>query len=204
MAATAAAGMLSTLFSCCGCCSTGEPVDEDIIEDGVALSTKAKTRNLTIDSDVVRGIGQVLADQSLLQDRSYWEIGVVGDVTSTSAISIGVVAPSHVLGEPLSEDGADGSSWCIHSRSLPTGLKPGDVIGCAMDQTDYPVKLSFFLNGKLVREVRGPVAEATPILSLEGAAPGVALMANFGQKRFSYKPKHLSAFDGLLRSRNII
>ena len=62
--------MLSTLFSCCGCCSTGEPVDEDIIEDGVALSTKAKTRNLTIDSDVVRGIGQVLADQSLLQDRS--------------------------------------------------------------------------------------------------------------------------------------
>lgn len=62
--------MLSTLFSCCGCCSTGEPVDEGIIEDGVALSTKAKTRNLTIDSDVVRGIGQVLADQSLLQDRS--------------------------------------------------------------------------------------------------------------------------------------
>jgi len=57
MAATAAAGMLSTLFSCCGCCSTGEPVDEDISEDGVALSTKAKTRNLTIDSDVVRGIG---------------------------------------------------------------------------------------------------------------------------------------------------
>jgi hypothetical protein len=37
----------------------GEPVDEDIIEDGVALSTKAKTRNLTIDSDVVRGIGQL-------------------------------------------------------------------------------------------------------------------------------------------------
>ncbi len=202
-----AARMLSKLFSCCGCCSLApdEATDDDIIEDGVCLSANAQTAGVTLDgTHGVRGVGQVLADQCVLQDRSYWEVCLVSDVPDASAISVGVVAPSHALGEALSEDGANGSSWCLNSKSLQQALQPEDVIGCAMDQSDYPVKLSFFLNGTLVREIRGPVAEATPILSLEGAAPGVAVTANFGQKRFSYKPAHLSGFDGLLRSRSLI
>ena len=199
--------MLATLFSCCGCCgSVGDDglasAQDDVIDDAVALSEKRSDRSgsLHIDGLHVSGTGQIRADQCVLQDKGYWEV-TIGHIGPGGAISVGVVAPAHALGDSLSEDGADGASWALHSMSLSEPLQAGDIIGVVLDQGDYPVRLAFSLNGTQVRELRGPVAEATPILALDGPAPGVALTANFGQKPLAHKPR---GFDGLLRSRSII
>jgi len=193
--------MLSIL--CCGLCGgdDGYKVDEDVIEDAVALSETARSGKISVSGLHVSGAGQIMADQCILQDKSYWEV-TVGQL-GAGAFAVGVAAPAHSLGDEVSEDGSSGASWVLHSRSLTAPLEDGDVVGVAMDQGDYPVRLLFYLNGVVVRDVRGPVAEATPIISLEGPSPGVALTANFGQRPFQHKPKS-QGFEGLLRSRSLI
>ena len=81
---------------------------------------------------------------------------------------------------------------------MPRPLQPGDVLGAALDQADFPVRLRFFHNGSLAADVRGPVTEATPIIELGGAA---CVSVNFGQLPFSYQPPN---FEGLLKSQSLI
>jgi len=149
------------------------------------------------------GVGQVLAEQPILQDRAYWEVTVEGE--GCPHVAVGVVSRAHNLGEQLG-DGA--TSWSLDSRELLGPLRDGDVLGVALNQSDYPVSIRFFLNGAVApnspsspsspvcckrtayhrlagvqcSELTGPSTEATPIIQL--ASAGAAVAANFGGTDF--------------------
>lgn len=186
---------------CCGCC-TGQPSGRrDVhdanaaLQDAVALShnANAKSGELTISELSVSGSGQILADQCILQDRAYWEATVE---KCGGGLVVGVVSPAHAIGSKLTEGTQDGScSWTWRAE----GLVDGDVLGVALDQADFPVRLRFYVNGTQRADLRGPVTEATPVLELSGR--GSAVRMNFGQFPFAHR---LPGFDGLIRSRSLI
>jgi len=183
---------------CCGCCTepAGSSLESSqVLADAVALSHKKKccSGNLTISDLTVRGEGQILADQCILQDRAYWEATVE---TLGGGMAIGVASPSHTMGYPLTEGLSDGSSsWAWHAARV----EAGDVIGVALDQADFPVRLRFYVNGAERADLRGPVTEATPILELSGGGSKVKM--NFGSAPFVHRQP---GFEGLIRSRSLI
>ncbi len=187
----------SLLIRCCRCCygapnGGGQPASFD---SAVLLSTqkRCRTGSLTASGPHITGAGSILADQSCLQDRGYWEVVI----ESAEKVSVGVASPQHALGTDL---GDGETSWALHSTDLAQPLRAGDVIGVAFDQADYPVALRFYLNGQQCAEVRGPVSDATPIIRLHALTDSVVV--NFGDQDFSRGPPN--GFTGLLRSRSII
>ena len=183
------------LFRCCGCGSDDDPRGE-AFDSAVALSTKPSARSGSILGSKLHasGAGQILADQAVLQDRGYWEVSV----EQAERLSVGVASAAHTLGNPLG-DGA--TSWALHSVDLPQVLQPGDVIGVALDQADFPVSLRFYVNGTQYAEVRGPATESTPIVHLYSSTDAVAV--NFGLQPFA-RPPPSGGYSGLLRSRSIL
>ena len=178
----------------CCCCEGSSTADDSPFERAVGLSRQPHSRSgaLTVSGLRVSGNGQILADQAVLQDRAYWEL-VVED--PGREISYGVASPSHAMGAPLQ---SNGGAWVLRSIEMTSPLQRGDVLGAALDQADYPVRLRFFHNGSLAADMRGPVTEATPIIELTGAA-GVSV--TFGQLPFRYQPPN---FEGLIKSQSLI
>ena len=170
------------------------PVASDVLDKAIQLSKSKDGRSgqLKVSGLSISGDGQILAEQSVLQDRAYWEVAVE---SLGSGLTIGVVGPMHAIGSTLGEHG--GSDWVISSMHVP-GLAVGSVIGVALDQSDYPVRLRFFHNGALCSDVRGPVTEAMPILELNG---GASVTVNFGEKPFMSK---LAGFEGIMPSQSLI
>lgn len=186
------------LFGCCGCCegTTIPPVDSDVLEKAIGLSKTMAGRsgNLKVSGLRISGDGQILAEQSVLQDRAFWEATIehVG-----GGLTIGVVGPSHDIGSVLGQP--NGADWVLKTSHLPApGLATGSVIGVALDQSDYPVRLRFFHNGNLCEDIRGPVTEAVPIFEL---TDGAVVNINFGEQPFASKP---AGFDGVIRSQSLI
>ena len=83
---------------------------------------------------------------------------------------------------------------------MPKSLKAGDVLGVTLDQSDFPVKLRFYVNGTLYHEVRGPSADATPVVELHDAESAAAV--NFGTFTFEVSPP--PGFDGIIKTRSIL
>ena len=86
------------------------------------------------------------------------------------------------------------------SSELPRHLKTGDVVGVALNQSDFPVSLRFWFNGTLVKEIIGPSTDSTPILQLKTADAAVAV--NFGATDFAHDPPN--GYLGLIKSRSIL
>ncbi|KAL1528620.1 hypothetical protein AB1Y20_009958 [Prymnesium parvum] len=185
--------MLRKLCCCCGACEEGETATFD---NAISLDSRRTFGALVASKYHAARAGQVLAEQSVLQDRAYWEITLEGEAKSPS-LAVGVVSPAHTLGERL---GNGRTSWVLQSSELPRPLKAGDVIGVALNQSDFPVTLRFFLNGKLCNELMGPSTESTPVVALHTDDTAVAV--NFGATSFSQSAP--SGYGGLIKSRSII
>ena len=113
-------------------------------------------------------------------------------------LEAGVASDSHILGSAL---GDGRTSWALHSTELPRPLATGDVLGVALDQADYPVKIKFTLNGEPVASISGPATECTPIFRLFATSDSVSV--NFGDAGpFAHAPG--GGFSGLMRSRSIL
>lgn len=184
---------------CCPCSSAGGDDDggsAEAYDSAVRLSTHARCRSgdLVATAHTATGAGQVLAEQTVLQDKAYWEV-TVERLGSDSYLSLGVASNDHALGDAL---GNNRTTW-VWSSGGGNPLRAGDVVGVSLDQSDFPVALRFYVNGGPCAELRGPSAEPTPILQLSGDDDSVQV--NFGSRAFAH-PRH--GFDGIIRSRNIL
>eukprot|EP00966_Prymnesium_polylepis_P139175 3215802-Prymnesium_polylepis.1 len=99
----------------CPCCTCEWPTDGDAgsaFDMAIALDPKRKSGAIQVEATastpaLATGAGQVLAQQSILQDRGYWEITVESEAPE---LSIGVVSRAHELGAPL---GNGRTSWTL-------------------------------------------------------------------------------------------
>ena len=191
---------MSFCFCCGPCLGDGDgPSPDPSASTAALLSTKRKSGKVKISAMQASSSGsaQIFCEQSVLQDRAYWEVTV--ESTGKSGIAVGVASADHEPGAALGGGGDAPTSWSIASRELPTPLQAGDVIGVALDQGDYPVSLRFYQNGLPVTEQRGPVTESTPVIEL---SDGAKVVCNFGAGSWMHKP--VSGFRGIIKSRSLL
>ena len=187
------------MVCCFGLCGSN---DEEVVEHGdnwAVLDTKRVWQPtdgaMTVTRNRAAGVGQVFAEQTVLQDRAYWEV-TVEKLAARCGLAVGVVGHTHAKGEPL---GGSAASWALTASDMPT-LQEGDVLGVWLDQGDYPVTLRYAHNGVQIPATAclSPSAEALPAVQLGGEE----LTINFGAVPFKHKPKQ--GFDGVMKSRSII
>lgn len=166
------------------------------LDNTVSLDPKRRSGAILASKLHAAGIGQVMAEQAIMQDRAYWEVTVEG-TGAPPQLAVGVASRAHVLGTTL---GDCRNSWVLDSAALPVSLAHGDVIGITLDQSDYPVSLRFSLNGNQCAEVKGPSTEATPIVQLRTVDAAVAV--NFGATDFTHRAP--MGYSGLIKSRSIL
>lgn len=120
-----------------GCCFSAEGRDEEPKPlPPVSLSEQQHGPGVIISNRTISGTGSVLGDSPILQDKGYFEATIIAPGT----FAIGVAAKDSNLDGVLSPDKAS-SAWTITNNQ--PGIPPlavGDVIGCAIDQADYPVQ----------------------------------------------------------------
>ena len=180
-----------------GCCfSSGEPTEVGPAFDPViGLSSKNKAPTVTVQGSTISGSGSVLAEMPVLQDKAYFETTVV----TPGSFAIGFATKDSPLDGVLSQDTC-ATAWTLtHKLKVMEGVAPGEVVGCALDQGDYPVSLRFYQNGLPVTEQRGPVTESTPVIEL---SDGAKVVCNFGAGSWMHKP--VSGFEGVIKSRSLL
>lgn len=179
----------------------------------------------------VLGHGTVLANQAIDQDRSYWEVKIealpppVGDVEEdpfAAAVTgksgqgglcrIGVcenLSSQELAGHvPSVDDGSSGEGRkgfvvesCVLYAPTLEQLKRGDVVGVAVQLSDFPM-ISFYLNGSRlsgcdVQRFQGTVFPAVSVSN------GAVLTVHFPSSAWVHRPPTAS-FQPLLRSQDMI
>ena len=86
------------------------------------------------------------------------------------------------------------------SSSSSATLAPGDVLGIAFDQADYPVQLYFYKDGKVVNQLSGIRGEVLPVFSV---ADGAVLEPNFGGKAYALGMPP-GGFQGIIKSMSLL
>lgn len=122
-----------------GCCfSSGEPTEVGPAFDPViGLSSKNKAPTVTVQGSTISGSGSVLAEMPVLQDKAYFETTVV----TPGSFAIGFATKDSPLDGVLSQDTC-ATAWTLtHKLKVMEGVAPGEVVGCALDQGDYPVQV---------------------------------------------------------------
>ena len=136
-----------------GCCfSSGEPTEVGPAFDPViGLSSKNKAPTVTVQGSTISGSGSVLAEMPVLQDKAYFETTVV----TPGSFAIGFATKDSPLDGVLSQDTC-ATAWTLtHKLKVMEGVAPGEVVGCALDQGDYPVQIYFYRSGKVVHQISG-------------------------------------------------
>lgn len=141
----------------------------------------------------VEGEGCALANASLEQERSYFEVRVV----APGPLAVGVGTRGAPLEGALRERP---QSWCVDSGDKGDIFKAGDVIGFAYDQSEVRPELSAYLNGQRLKVRFADVAgELHPAVSVR---PPAVLEANFGAAPFAFAPP--PRFGPVMLSVNIL
>jgi len=157
------------------------------------IRKKANDVVITQNGTRVSGTGAVLANSTLAQDKSYFEIKII----SEGEFCVGIATRECDINTQL---GKDAFSWVLDSdgsilhrnsmlQNTQENFSQGDVIGVAFDQSDLRL-LNFYVNGaELMLEKRpaitGIKGEVYPAISVQGAA---VLEANFGERKWSFVP----------------
>ena len=193
---------------CFGLCG-GTDDDGELAEQGdnsAVVDTKRLWQpsdgSLTVTRSRASGIGQVFADQTVLQDRAYWEV-TVESLAARCGLALGVVGRAHSKGEPL---GGSAASWALTASDMPP-LQTGDVLGVYLDQGDYPVTLRYAHNGNQIpaSACLSPSAEALPAVQLGGEAvrvepaPHNPTATSFAQRTAPPTPSTRAGGDQLWR-----
>lgn len=172
---------------CCWNAGWAEKEDEPVPLAPVGLSSHGP--EVKVSGRNISGTGSVLGDSPVLQDKGYFEAKVL----SPGSFAIGVAIKDSPLDGVLSPDKA-ANAWTItHNQSGVGPVAAGDVLGCAIDQADYPVQVYFYKGSTLVHQVSGIRGEVLPVFSV---ADGAELEANFGHSEYAFMP---NGFQGLIR-----
>jgi len=168
--------MLGILQQCCGWCFGSEGTQESGLAASGAGPSRAHARGLSIagrgvsvrDGRHVTGSGTAMAGADLLQDRAYWEVKVVSRGTGGS-VRLGIASATHSPDEPLALPAREPkkalTSW---AHDVTGDVGEGAVVGCALDQSDFPVSLRLYRRGRLLATVDGVRGGVRPAVSLAG------------------------------------
>jgi len=186
-------GICSVIMGCC----FGKRDDElpPAFDPTIGLCEKLKGPGLTVTGLQVSGVGSILGDSPVLQDKGYFEMTIV----SGGTWSVGLATRESPLDGVLSQERAS-SSWMLTSsqQGLPP-LAAGATLGVALDQGDYPVQVYFYLDGKVVHQISGIRGEVLPAFSVSG---GAVLEPNFGGK--PYAQGMPMGFQGIIKSMSLL
>jgi len=170
------------------CCWTVEKEEEPVPLAPVGLSSQHGPE-VSVSDRTISGTGSVLGDSPILQDKGYFEATVI----TPGSFAIGVAVKDSPLDGVLSPD-KGASAWTItNNQAGVTPVAAGDVLGCAIDQADYPVQCYFYKGNKLIHQVSGIRGEVLPVFSV---ADGAKLEVNFGHSEYHYMP---NGFQGIIR-----
>jgi len=156
--------------------SAKEQADSVLVRFGADHGKTVKVGDYT-----VSGTGTALANTTLMQDRTYFEM----TVESPGTFAVGVTHDRKTALEHQLTDrpGTHSLSSSQHS------FAGGDVIGCYYDLSGVRTVLSFTVNGvavpnATVSNIKGDVWPAVSV------GDGAALSANFGQRTWTHAPTH--------------
>lgn len=158
---------------------------------GVGIGKRGPQVQVGADGRSISGRGSALGASEVLQDRAYWEVTIASVGDGGASLRIGVATSAHNTDAPLalpaSEPKAAATSWAhelgVAARGTPSGgplLAEGDVVGCALDQGDFPVTLRVLHAGRQLAALEGVRGEVFPAVSIGGSAPKGAAGAPAG------------------------
>lgn len=120
-----------------GCCCTKSEPEAPAFDPVIGLSHKLKSGGVQVKGSTISGDGSLLGDSPVLQDKAYFEVTVV----TPGTFAVGLATKETPLDGVLSQDKA-ATAWTLTSSLQALGpLEGGEVIGCALDQGDYPVQV---------------------------------------------------------------
>ena len=178
-----------------GCC-VGKSTEEDMqpaFDPVIGLCDKMKAEGVTVKGLAISGEGSVMGDSPVLQDKAYFEVTLV----EPGSWSVGVATRETPLEGLLSQEKSP-TAWTLTS-SGSVALGPGEVLGVAFDQGDYPVQLYFYKKGRQVHQLSGVRGEVLPVFSV---ADGAVLQPNFGGK--PYAERVPSGYQGIIKSMSLL
>lgn len=178
-----------------GCC-VGKSTEEDMqpaFDPVIGLCDKMKAEGVTVKGLAISGEGSVMGDSPVLQDKAYFEVTLV----EPGSWSVGVATRETPLEGLLSQEKSP-TAWTLTS-SGSVALGPGEVLGVAFDQGDYPVQLYFYKKGRQVHQLSGVRGEVLPVFSV---ADGAVLEPNFGGK--PYAERVPSGYQGIIKSMSLL
>ena len=191
----ATAATAATRAGTMGCCCSSPEPPPPAFDPVIGLSSKLKAGGVTVQASTISGTGSVLGDSPVLQDKAYFEVTVV----TPGAFAVGLATKDTPLDSVLSQDKA-ATAWTLTSSLQALGaLQGGEVIGCALDQGDYPVQVYFYRDGKVIHQISGIRGEVLPAFSVSG---GAVLEANFGAK--DYGNGIPGGFQGIIKASNLL
>jgi len=176
-----------------GCCwSTCAEEKEEVLEETppIGLSDKLKAAGVSVDGTTISGTGSVLADAPVLQDKGYFEATIVKGGT----FALGVATKDSPLDGILAHDKVP-SAWTVTNSA---SISDGDVIGCAVDQADYPVQVYFYKGSQLIEQMSGVRGEVLPAFSV---GDGAIIEANFGKTEYGSMP---AGFQGIIKCQSLL
>ncbi|KAL1508014.1 hypothetical protein AB1Y20_007612 [Prymnesium parvum] len=178
-----------------GCCfGKGDEELPPAFDPVIGLSEKLKSGGVHVAGNVISGSGSILGDSPVLQDKAYFE----ATLQQPGSFAIGVATRDAPLDEVLSQEKAP-TAWTFTNKLQGTPVDVGDVIGCALDQGDYPVQVYFYIKGKVVHQISGIRGEVLPAFSVDD---GAVLEANFGGREYSQGMP--SGFQGIIKSMSLL
>ena len=135
-----------------GCCCTKSEPDAPAFDPVIGLSHKLKSGGVQVKGSTISGDGSLLGDSPVLQDKAYFEVTVV----TPGTFAVGLATKETPLDGVLSQDKA-ATAWTLTSSLQALGpLEGGEVIGCALDQGDYPVQVRHRVPTAVVRRASMP------------------------------------------------
>jgi len=159
----------------------------------IGLCDKMKAEGVTVKGLAISGEGSVMGDSPVLQDKAYFEVTLV----EPGSWSVGVATRETPLEGLLSQEKSP-TAWTLTS-SGSVALGPGEVLGVAFDQGDYPVQLYFYKKGRQVHQLSGVRGEVLPVFSV---ADGAVLEPNFGGN--PYAERVPSGYPGIIKSMSLL
>lgn len=159
-------------------------------EPPVGLSATLKADSVTVDGLKITGEGSVFGDAPVLQDKGYFEVTLVAG----GSFAVGVATKDTPLKGVLSNDKVS-TAWTLTNS---TAVSAGDVIGCAIDQADYPVQVYFYKGTQLLQQLSGIRGEVLPVFSVGN---GAVLECNFGNVDYVSMP---AGFQGIIKCKSLL
>lgn len=159
----------------------------------IGLSAKLRGTSVVVEGGVISGTGSVLADAPVLQDKGYFE----ATVKTEGTFAVGVATKDSPLEGILAQEQPHQvpTAWTVTNGQK---LSAGDVIGCAVDQADYPVQVYFYKGSALLTQMSGVRGEVLPAFSV---SDGAELVPNFGGATYGSMPP---GFQGLIKCQSLL